>query len=818
MRAMTSDQSRRMSQARPLLLAATASVSVFALALPAMAQQQASSDEQEIIVTARKRAESILNVPVVTQVITGEALPKLKTPADVQALVPSLRIGDAVLSSGTRIFLRGIGTTSGDPGVDQSVSLNIDGLQLTNGLAYKSGLFDLGRIEVLKGPQGLFYGKNSPGGVVSLYSADPTDRFELIARAEYEFEARTKQADLILSGPVAHTLGLRLAARYSDTDGFFKNPAVAMPGTGALTPESRRISAVKSWIVRGTALWKPSSMFDARFKINYVSDDATWVGSQQYVSCPDGTAPPPGKLPYIGGGEDCHLDRIFRLVQIDPAAFPGNAALGVKPLWNNGVPSRDTTQWYGTLEMNLRPIPKVTFTSLTAYYHLKTDGFLQSGNSTFAGPSFVSQQSFRRKDFTQELRVNSDFDGPINFTAGIFYQDAQLANLSTQRGNVVQGIAAIRGLGKHTVKITTDSIYGQLRWKPTPKLELAAGARWSYEKRSDKPVNLITGVPVPVTIAVPIIETNNVKPEFTATYKPSDQLTLFASYKTGYKSGSLNIATGASNGQNNSYGNENVKGWEVGLKSRLLNRRLALNLSAYDYHYNGLQVTVLIPGANLLPITRTLNAGKARTYGAELEASYRPPQLEGLSLHAILNWNHARFQVLQDVPCWGGQMISEGCNQVFNPSTLLFTAQDLDGLPLLNAPKWTGSFGFDYERPIGHGLTIAFSNNNYFASRYLTLLGNRADFFAKGYFKTDLGVSLKGPDERWQVSLIGRNLTNKLTKSTCANGNLAGGFIVPPTGQVTGGTTRGPAGVDEVICYVDPGRELWISLTIKPFK
>ena len=573
--------------------------------------------------------------------------------------------------------------------------------------------------------------------------------------------------------------------------------------------------------MRGTALWGPSKKFNARLKVNYVSDDATWVGSQQYVSCPDGTNPPPGRLPYIGGGEDCHLDRTFRLVQIDPAAFPANPAVGVEPLWNNGVPSRKTTQWYGTLEMNLRPIPDVTFTSLTAFYHLKTDGFLQSGNTTYAGPSFVSQQSFRRRDFTQELRVNSDFPGPINFTAGIFYQDARLSNVSTQRGNILQGVLPLRGLGKHLVNITTDSIYGQIRWKVVPQVELAAGARWSYETRSDHPVNLFccgsTPFPVgPVTIAVPDIKTNNIKPEFTATYKPSDTLTLFASYKTGYKSGSLNIATGATPGQNNAYGDETVKGFEVGLKSRLFDRRLAFNLSAYDYHYRGLQVTVLIPGADLRPVTRTLNAGKARTYGVELEAAYRPAMLEGLSLRAILNWNHARFQELEDVPCWGGQMISEGCDQVFNPVTRVFTAQDLNGLPLLNAPKWTGSFGFDYERPIGRGLTLGISNNNYFSSRYLTLLGNRSDFFANGYFKTDLSLTLKGSDDRWQVSLIGRNLTNKLTKSTCANGNFAGGFLFG--GQNTGTNTRGPAGVDEVVCYVDPGREIWVSLTLKPFK
>jgi iron complex outermembrane recepter protein len=586
---------------RSVLLAATASTLALAFVVPTNAQQASGATLEEVVITARKREESILNVPVVVTAITGDQLKTLQVPQDIAAVVPSLEIGEAVQSSGTRVFLRGVGTTSGDPGVDQSISLNIDGLQLTNGLAYRSGLFDLGRIEVLKGPQGLFYGKNSPGGVISLYSADPTDRVELIATGGYEYEARKKQGDLIASGPVGNTLKLRLAMRYSDSEGFFENPATALPGTGGFTPTSNRIDGTKSWILRGTALWNPSDAFDARMKANFVQDHELWAGQEQFVSCPDGVAAPLGRLPYIAGGEDCHLDRKNLEVGMDPAAFPAAPNIGVAGLPHDGVPFRDTTQWYGTLEMNYRPATSLTLTSLTAYYRLHTEADINTGNTTYAGSPAVSQQDFRRRDTTEELRINSDYSGPLNFTAGAFYQDAKLSNLSTQRGNVLQGVAAIRGVGKHDVTIKTHSVFGQLRWQVVPRVELAGGLRWSNETRTDDPVNLITGVPVPVAIAVPRIHTDNYKPEFTASYRPTDTLTLFASYKTGYKSGSLNIATGASPGQNNSYDNEDVKGAEIGLKSRLLDRRLAFDIAAYNYRYTGLQVTTLLPGPTLLP-------------------------------------------------------------------------------------------------------------------------------------------------------------------------------------------------------------------------
>ena len=176
---------------RAFLLAATA----LASAVPVVAAAQQST-LGEIIVTARKRQESILNVPVVETALPQATLQRFQTQdlKDIATLVPGLTLGDSILSIGTQISIRGVGTTTFNPGIDQSVSLNIDGLQLSQGLAYSSALFDMGQVEVLKGPQSLFYGKSSPGGVISIRTADPSDRFELIARAGYEFEAQEKQA------------------------------------------------------------------------------------------------------------------------------------------------------------------------------------------------------------------------------------------------------------------------------------------------------------------------------------------------------------------------------------------------------------------------------------------------------------------------------------------------------------------------------------------------------------------------------------------------------------------------------------------------
>ena len=211
-------------------------------AAPAAVQgaDQSPAEVGEVIVTARKRQESILKVPVIETALPQKQLEKLQVTevADLPKLVPGLNLGQNLLTIGTQVAIRGIGTTAYDQGVDQSVALNIDGVTMGNGLAFQSGLFDVGQVEVLKGPQSLFYGKSTTAGVISLRTADPTDVFEAIGRAEYEAVANTWLGEAIVSGPVTDTLKLRLATQYGTSDGYFRNETVPLAGTGLSPVES----------------------------------------------------------------------------------------------------------------------------------------------------------------------------------------------------------------------------------------------------------------------------------------------------------------------------------------------------------------------------------------------------------------------------------------------------------------------------------------------------------------------------------------------------------------------------------------------------
>jgi iron complex outermembrane receptor protein len=799
---------------RALLLAGAAMSSSLLLGLPAHAQPTAQPSAQlgEIIVTARKRQESILNVPVIEQAIPQQRLQRFQTQdlKDVATLVPGVKLGDSVLSIGTQISIRGVGTTTFNPGVDQSVSLNIDGLTLTQGLAFGSGMFDMGQVEVLKGPQALFYGKADTAGVISIRTADPTDKFEVIAQAGYEFEAAEKQGQIIISGPVTDTLKLRFATQWDAQDGFYDNIAQGIPALGGLTPRYNTVSPDKGYMMRGTVLWNPTNAFDARLKINQVRDVTQENALQQMVSCPDGTGPVFG-IQFMSPLDTCKQDRQLAVVDFNPASY------GFRTLPNDGTPYLETTQTFGTLEMNYRPRPDLTVTSTTAYYLLHSTSMFNTSQSGAAGPILAVTNGFHRREFTEELRINSDFSGPLNFTAGAFFQRAQFSDLVTLYGNLALRLPPLVQTGVQTVDITTNSGFGQLRYKIIPQVELAAGARWTHEARSNTPFDLITGTPVFVNLAAPEITSDKISPEFTITYRPTEDLTVFGALKKGYKSGSFDTATPPTPGEDNAFGDEKVEGGEFGVKSRWLDRRLLANLAWYSYRYSGLQVGAIVPVENGVPVTKTINAGSSLVTGVEGDFAYRPELIEGLGLNAAVAWNHAVFKNLNGVPCYGGQTIAAGCNQEFSTAVNGriggFTAQSQTGLPLVRAPKWQTNFGFDYETDIGNDLKVVLSNNTQYSSKYLTGLGRV--HYQDATFKTDVSIALQGPKDRWEFALVGKNLNNALTSGNCSNANTQGGLL--PGTQFTGTNLVGPAGTDEIGCWMDRGREVWLRLTLRPF-
>lgn len=829
-------------------------VSTIATAL-AVNTAPALADLEEVIVTARKREESIMKVPVVASVL-GEAQLEAFETGDLYQIterVPGLNFSTGTLSFGAQISLRGVGTGSLVTTIDQSVSLNIDGMQMTQGLAYSAGIFDMAGVEVLKGPQSLFYGKASPGGVISIRTADPTDRAEIVLRHGYEFEAEENRTELILSGPVSDTLKLRLAGRYSDSKGFMTNRATPVGSDtaaqlaadyGTRLPE-RDFPQQEEWLVRGTALWTPTDNFSARLKLNMTKMERHGDGGlTQFVSCPDGIGAP-GGVPYIHPEEDCRFDDVLRVMWFDPAALsvPGTGMHG-KGIRNNGIPFQDVEQRFGTLELTYEPSPRFTITSVTGYYELDQASMINATMGGYATSVMAADPDFDREDFTQELRLASNFSGPLNFVLGAFYQDAKMTYYNNLLINTAQydELEAAFGVppgfgpailppqfnrGYQPIDIKAKSLFGQLIWSATPTLEIAAGARWTDEKRTHKVYSTNTyfvpafaGIPavqpgekVQVPTAVPKLTADNIAPELTVTWTPTDTLTVFGSLKKAYKSGSFDTVTIKNPGADVSFGDEEVVGGELGVKARLADGQVALNVAGYYYEFEDLQT-----GANevrddgIIEI-RTINAASAKIKGIDADVTYAPRAIPGMRLYGALNYNLAEYDKFDTAPCWGGQRIEDGCNRLFNPATGAFSAQDLSGEKLLRAPEWAGNVGIDYERTVGNGLTMSLGWYTSYSSKYLTNTLARYDMWQDAYFTHNASVTLRGANDGWELSLIGNNLDDELVASNCVNANFANANFLG--GVVTGRSVSGPAGVEELICDVSNRRSIWLRLTLR---
>ncbi len=252
--------------------------------------------------------------------------------------------------------------------------------------------------------------------------------------------------------------------------------------------------------------------------------------------------------------------------------------------------------------------------------------------------------------------------------------------------------------------------------------------------------------------------------------------TSSARWKKGFKSGSFSTATPVVPGTDNAFGDEKANGGEVGIKGRVLQGRMQFDTTGFYYNFTGLQVGVIPPPSGGVPVIQTINAATARTYGVDFDVAYLPRFMTGLTLHASVEWDKARYLKFTNAPCWGGQTIAEGCSQEFNPAVAAlivgptgqsvptvgaYTAQNLSGTPLIRAPDWDATVGFNL----------------------------------------------------WEVPAIGRDLNDVLTSGQCDSAPFKTGATVPNPSGFAG---RSTLGIDPSSCFVDPGREVWLQVTVRP--
>ena len=792
------------------LLRSAAVVAAMACAGPVFAQEAAPQEPQataggiqDIVVTARKRSESVQDVPVAVTALSAEMVQRqdLTSIEKIAARTPNLNVGRASNGSGAQLTLRGIGSSSTSIGIEQSVAVVVDGVYYGQGRIINEGFFDLGRVEILKGPQALFFGKNATAGVISLTSADPTDTVEFKARAGYEFKAQQAQLELVGSGPLTDTLGVRVAVRASKMwGGYYRNVADPVTYTTfdiadqsleghVATPASSEAPGEKELLGRVTLKWEPTDRLTATFKASGAYNKVN-NSSWNYVAynCPSGSS----QL----NGFACKKDFITHQNNIptDIAAnFPFSKSDG--QLYNR-------YKSYALTANIAYELDDVTITSVTNYNWNNNRWACACDFQSSAAGTWATENSTYHA-FSSELRALTTFDGPINLMVGGLYQKTKrdfdqfimFANIedSTQS-------AANRYLATTKTSFTdgeTTALFGQVTWKVIPTVELAGGVRYTHETKDSfftQPYNN-AGVQIifrdqrdPDGLGEVFAKQsfNNWSPEASLTWKPTSQILVYGAYKTAYKSG------GFSNGGINSkfstdpladltFDPERARGFEGGIKTTLADNQLRLNLGLYSYKYKDLQVDFF---NSPIFAFQTLTAD-ARTKGAELEFEFAPRAVEGLNLHGSINYNKAQYTNFPEAPCYAGQSQAEGCNIVLAGGG---TRQNLDGKPLSVAPKWTGTIGASYDHLIGNGLMFGINADVRYSASYLASGFGNPDSRQSKYATIDAGIRVGAEDERWQVAVIGKNLTNRFYVTGVVDG--------PSTGGASGGAT--PAHADQL--------------------
>lgn len=762
----------------------------------------------EIIVTARRRDERLIDAPVAISALGGKALATYSVTkvSDLATMVPSLIAGKAASGSSASIFLRGVGSTALSAGFDQSVSFVMDGLPMSRGRELSLPQYDIQRVEVLKGPQALFYGKNTTGGLISIVTNDATATPEAGIKAGYGFKARDKYVEGYVSGPLSDTVRARLAGRYSKSDGAFTNSA-AETYTDPLGMQRHRNSDRRGgqevYSVRGTVDWDASE--NLTFQLKAGLTDLKDGGPTDVLEriCGGGRT-----TPFAANGippspnADCKINGVA-----DSSSIPVQVAEANYRYARDGKMYADFASQFAALTSNLT-VGKFGITSITSYYHFKqTDLNNVSGE---AYPATFSQLA-DFEQFAEEVRFQSKFEGPFNVLFGAFYSKGDF-DFNTDA--YIFPVPLDPATGTYTTfkrdngfKSESFSVFGEGTLNLASKFELAAGARWSHEARDSYqyslPANVAFAAAFPGNIRFKDkFKDNNLSPQVSLRYKPEADTTIYAAYKQGFKSGGFNISQALSPTASvdaGRFGSETAKGAEVGLRTIQFNHDVQLNVTAFNYVYKNLQVQTFDPQSVSLIAD---NAGKLRTRGVEADLNWRVPAVPGLSLRSAAAYNDVQYQDYVG-QCYSGQTIAAGCNLQMVAGA--YTAQNYDGRTPPKAPKFAGRVGASYERELSQSATLRMSGDVSRTSKYNFTDTLRPDGWQPGYTKVDASISVSGPGDRWTVSLIGKNLTNELVVTSANDIPFAGG-----TGT---GTNTGV--LADMSAFVENPREILLELALK---
>lgn len=830
-----------------------ASALALMLASPVVAQEAQQAEEAtaeesgEIIVTATLRSENLQSVPIAVTAFNAETLAKsgVKDLRDLSLVSPSFTVNNSNSESGgTTIRIRGVGTTGNNTGLESAVGIFLDGVYLSRPAVALGDLLDVSQLELLRGPQGTLFGRNTSAGAISIKTQKPNiNEFEGYANATYgNYDLVNVQGGV--SGPiVAGKLGFRLSGAYRNRDGY-----VTSSNPSGIDSNDRN-----RYIVRGQLLFEPNADVSLRLIADY---------SRSREQCCD---------PIVI--QETSIVGLFPVVGLP--AGGGISATGpaaAKSQTSNSEGQFDRFSQYGVSSQLDWKLGNADLVAISSYRQSKSVG---AANSDFtnlrvfstsnigATATPASQPSSSRiRTISQEVRLSgAALDEKFQYLVGAYYLDERIREVQSltlgadfqQYNSVTLRAAGITTLGPNPAlllaqnisaagdnaanlfrqKATNFSLFTNNTFALTDRIKFNFGARYSDDKKDGSFVQLSAranacnatranptlallpaaarGAVVGLACFPFAAQVNNTGAgtprEFARTFKdkelvytgkitfqPADRINSYISFTHGYKSGGFNLdPTAAVNDADPRFQSEEVDSYEFGLKTKLIDNTLTANLALFKQNLKNFQV-LEFTGVQFI----TFNVPKAKSTGAELELVARPSR--NLTVNGSFTYTDAKYP--RD--CAGNL-----------PLTAAFTSvRLLCGSSLTNSSKYAVVAGFDYNRDVGSTLNVSLNGSLRLESDRRTSTQRVVAFgpgagqpdplsipggtflnpldVQDGNVKINLRLGIGKQDDQWRIEFWGTNITNELTRSTTFNVPLRG---------IGGG---GPAGLARAANFAEP--------------
>ena len=739
-----------------------ASARVLALALSAAFAFDVSSAVaqvlEEIVVTAQKRQERLQDVPISVSAVTGERLEQMGVTNFENFDVPGIKIARGGMSD--TLTVRGIGSGQ-NPGFDQSAPLYIDGIYYGQGRVIRLAFLDVERVEVLKGPQPTYLGKNAIAGAVNITSRIPGPEFESTADLSYEPVTNEISAGGAVSGALTDKLLGRVALKYRKNDGYLTNV-----GTGRTEPRAEDLLGRLAFQFNATDDFSARATLYSAKNIDYGRNNQTTTCQPIYF-----TNISPASL------EDCTLNR-------KKASF-GNIAVAGDPgyYFDAGGDSFlfDFKANGGNLQLDQSLPGDATLTALTGYYNYRIKNFTDSDQGIANVLTNTNQQRYWQ--LSQEVRLASPTGERLKwFIGGYFDHNSDRGNNSAQTNNalalpgsplIAMAAASNSVIGDSTVDAKSWAAFGDVGYEVVNNLTLKTGLRYEEVKKSNVSKQCTANIYTTVCRAGTLVSLTGdfkdvrLQPAVTLEYRPMGDVLLYANYKQGFKAGGFQVDV-----RTPTFLPEKVKAYEVGGKIGFLDGRATLNFAAFQADYADLQIASFNSVTN---ITVILNAAEARSKGIEAEG--RLAVTEDLTLGASFSVLDAYYLSYPNAPCYAAQTLALGC---LNNATF----QVLTGKHLPNSAPFSGTVSATYSHPITSAMKLGLGADTYITDSFFTLTDNNPGTTVDNFVKFNARISLSDIDDKWEIAVVGRNLSNKLTgafkNATPGGGGSIATFTEPP--------------------------------------